>query len=44
VLGSDYPFNMGDPDPIGTLERSGLGAAAIAAITSGNGRRFLGVT
>jgi aminocarboxymuconate-semialdehyde decarboxylase len=44
VLGSDYPFNMGDRDPVGTLERTGLDAATIAAITSGNGRRFLGVT
>lgn len=44
VLGSDYPFNMGDPDPVGTLERSGLDAATIAAITVGNGRRFLGIT
>jgi aminocarboxymuconate-semialdehyde decarboxylase len=43
VLGSDYPFNMGDPDPLGTLERSGLDAAAIAAITSTNARRFLGL-
>jgi aminocarboxymuconate-semialdehyde decarboxylase len=43
VLGSDYPFNMGDTDPVGTLERSGLDAATIAAITSGNGRRFLGI-
>ena len=44
VLGSDYPFNMADPDPVRTLERSGLGAATIAAITVGNGRRFLGIT
>ena len=43
VLGSDYPFNMADPDPVGTLERSGLDAATIAAITWGNGRRFLGI-
>jgi aminocarboxymuconate-semialdehyde decarboxylase len=43
VLGSDYPFNMGDPDPVGTLERSGLDAATIAAITLGNGQRFLGI-
>jgi aminocarboxymuconate-semialdehyde decarboxylase len=43
VLGSDYPFNMGDPDPVGTLERSGLDAATVAAVTSGNGRRFLGM-
>jgi len=43
VLGSDYPFNMGDPDPVGTLERSGLDSATVAAITLGNGRRFLGI-
>jgi len=43
VLGSDYPFNMGDPNPVGTLERSGLDPATIAAITAGNGRRFLGI-
>jgi aminocarboxymuconate-semialdehyde decarboxylase len=42
VLGSDYPFSMGDPDPIATLERSGLDAETMAAVTSGNARRFLG--
>jgi len=42
VLGSDYPFNMGDPDPLATLERSGLDAATVAAVTAGNARRFLG--
>ncbi len=44
VVGSDYPFNMGDTDPLGTLERAGLDAAAAAAITAGNARRFLGLT
>ena len=42
VVGSDYPFNMGDADPLGTLEKAGLDAAAVAAITAGNARRFLG--
>jgi aminocarboxymuconate-semialdehyde decarboxylase len=42
-VGSDFPFNMGDPDPRGTLEKSGLDAATLAAITSGNARRFLGL-
>jgi len=42
-VGSDYPFNMGDSDPLGTLEKSGLDAGVIAAITSANARRFLGL-
>jgi aminocarboxymuconate-semialdehyde decarboxylase len=42
-VGSDYPFNMGDPDPLGTLERAGLEASVIAALKSGNARRFLGL-
>jgi aminocarboxymuconate-semialdehyde decarboxylase len=43
VLGSDYPFNMGDADPVGTLEKAGLDAASVAAVTAGNARRFLGL-
>ena len=42
-VGSDYPFAMGDPDPLGSLEKSGLDAATLAAISSGNARRFLGL-
>ncbi|MGH8765565.1 MAG: amidohydrolase family protein [Burkholderiales bacterium] len=42
-VGSDYPFNMGDGDPLGTLEKSGLDAGVLAAIRSGNARRFLGI-
>jgi len=42
-LGSDFPFNMGDPDPVGTLEKSGLEPAAFAAVTHANPRRFLGI-
>jgi aminocarboxymuconate-semialdehyde decarboxylase len=43
VLGSDYPFNMGDPDPVGTLEKSGIARAAIDAILGSNALRFLGI-
>jgi aminocarboxymuconate-semialdehyde decarboxylase len=43
VVGSDYPFNMGDTDPLGTLEKAGLDAAALAAVTAGNAVRFLGL-
>jgi aminocarboxymuconate-semialdehyde decarboxylase len=43
LVGSDYPFNMGDPDPVGTLERARLPAAEHFAISAGNARRFLGL-
>src|SRR5688572_16751813 len=42
-VGSDYPFNMGDRDPLGTLEKAGLEPAVLAAIRSDNARRFLGI-
>ena len=40
-IGSDYPFNMGDSDPVATLARTGLDAATLEAIQSANARRFL---
>jgi aminocarboxymuconate-semialdehyde decarboxylase len=39
LVGSDYPFNMGDPDPVGTLEKAGLDFN----VTAANARRFLGL-
>jgi len=42
-IGSDYPFAMGDGDPVATLESAGLDAATAAAVLSGNARRFLGL-
>lgn len=42
-VGSDFPFNMGDTNPRGTLEKAGLDAATLAAITSTNAKRFLGL-
>jgi aminocarboxymuconate-semialdehyde decarboxylase len=42
-IGSDYPYAMADPDPLGTVEKCGLDAATLAAIRSGNARRFLGL-
>jgi aminocarboxymuconate-semialdehyde decarboxylase len=41
VIGSDYPFNMGDTDPLGTLGKAGFDAGTVNAITSLNARRFL---
>lgn len=41
MIGSDYPFNMGDPDPLGTVENAGFDAALLQALRAGNARRFL---
>ena len=43
LVGSDYPFAMGEGDPVGLVERSGLDAATVAAITQANAARFLGI-
>ena len=45
LLGTDYPFEMGDPDPVATIEAvPGLGTADRTAILSGNARRlFAGI-
>jgi len=42
VVGSDYPFNLGDPDPMGTIEIAGLDPAIVRAIVCENAERFLG--
>jgi aminocarboxymuconate-semialdehyde decarboxylase len=43
MVGSDYPFVMGDRDPVGALERLKLPDDAHRAISAGNARRFLGL-
>lgn len=43
MLGSDYPFDMGDPDPCATLSAAGLPATAVVAIESDTARAFLGL-
>ena len=43
MVGSDYPFVMGDRDPVGALERLKLPDDAHHAISAGNARRFLGL-
>jgi aminocarboxymuconate-semialdehyde decarboxylase len=43
LIGSDYPFAMGEGDPVGLLERTQLDAATITAITETNAKRFLGI-
>jgi aminocarboxymuconate-semialdehyde decarboxylase len=43
LLGSDHPFDMGDPDPIGTVRAARLGPDAERAILHGNAERLLGL-
>ena len=43
MVGSDYPFNMGDTDPVGSLEKVGLDEATLTAILRTNAERFLGL-
>ena len=42
LMGTDYPFDMADYDPVGHVCGSGLDAAAVAAICGGNIQRLLG--
>ena len=42
-VGTDYPFAMGDFEPMKTLAAANLDAATREAITAGNAKRFLGL-
>lgn len=41
LLGSDFPFDMADPDPVGTVRAAGLGADRERAVLCGNAERLL---
>ena len=43
VMGTDYPFDMADYDPVEHVVSSGFDDAATAAICGGNARRLLGL-
>jgi aminocarboxymuconate-semialdehyde decarboxylase len=43
LMGTDYPFDMADYDPIGHLADSGLSAEVMAAIAGGNAQRLFGM-
>ena len=44
VLGTDYPYDMGDEDPLGMLAQvKRLPAAARDLVTGGNAARLLGM-
>jgi len=42
LLGTDYPFDMGDPRPLETLRAAGLDPEDEAAVAAGNAIRLLG--
>ena len=41
VIGSDFPFALGDPDPVKTVNAAGFDADTVRAITRDNAERFL---
>jgi aminocarboxymuconate-semialdehyde decarboxylase len=43
-IGSDFPFDGGDPEPLRELAKLDLSAVDRAAIHEGNARRFLGMS
>ena len=43
IMGTDYPFDMADYDPVGHVCNAGLDEKTMAAICGGNARRLLGL-
>ena len=43
VLGTDYPFDMADFDPIEHVVSTGFDSSTTAAIAGGNAKRILGL-
>jgi aminocarboxymuconate-semialdehyde decarboxylase len=43
LMGTDYPFDMADSDPIGHLGSAALDASTMAAVAGGNAKRLLGL-
>ncbi|WP_226579969.1 amidohydrolase family protein [Acuticoccus sediminis] len=43
MLGSDYPFDMGDTDPVGTLRKAGLSGGEVETILATTARRFFAI-
>ena len=43
LMGTDYPFDMAEMDPVAHVVSAGLDAGAVAAICGGNAARLLGV-
>ena len=43
LMGTDYPYDMADSDPVGLVCGAGLDDATVAAIAGGNSRALFGV-
>ena len=43
VIGSDFPFSIADPDPVGRVAELGLDAAALQRLLCDNALRWLGL-
>ncbi len=43
VMGTDYPYDMAESDPVGHLASAGLDEATFAAIAGGNSRKLFGI-
>jgi aminocarboxymuconate-semialdehyde decarboxylase len=43
LLGTDYPFDMADYDPVGHVVDAGLDAKTVEALCGGNAKRLLGL-
>ena len=43
VIGTDYPYAMGDNHPMKTLELAGIHGETLVALSSTNAKRFLGL-
>lgn len=43
VLGSDAPFDIGDPTPVESVRKAGLGEASERAILEANPARLFGL-
>lgn len=43
VLGSDYPYDMGDPEPLASLRAARIDGASLEQIASSNACKLLGI-
>lgn len=44
MIGTDYPFDIHERDPIGRMRATGLSDATLDLLSGGNARRFLGLS